>query len=136
LRRVAFLRGEGESNAMIPADFSRVNDRTIQAKQQLLDRLDELEIGASEADLFNIARQRTSIQADLDMQKILQQRLLAASVTVTPLSPAEQANLNTLAALVEQAIVTDSIVAANLALVTQIAASAKGIGAILQDHTS
>lgn len=120
---------------MIAADFSKVNDRTIQAKQQLLDRLDELEIGASEADLFTIARQRTSIQADLDLQKILQQRLLAASVAVTPLSPAEQTKLNTLAALVDQAILTDSIVTANLALVTQIAASAKGIGAILQDHT-
>jgi len=130
------MRGQNEGNAVSPAGFSSINDRTIQAKRQLLDRLDELEIGASEADLFNIARQRTSLQEDLDMQQILRQRLLAASVTVTPLSPTEQTQLATRAALVDKAIADDSIVTADLQLVSQIAASAKGIGNILHNHTT
>ena len=121
---------------MSVADFSRVNDQAIKAKQQLLDRLDALEIGATQPDMFTIAAQRASIQQDLNMQLILQQRLAAASVTVTELDPGVQAQLTTLSQLVDQAIVSDSIVSADLALVTQIAASAKGIGNILQGNTS
>ena len=121
---------------MTAADFSRVNDQSINAKQQLLDRLDELEIGASESDRFNIAQQRADIQTDMDLEKMIQARLAAAAVVVTPLDPTELAQLNTRAKLVNDAIVSNSIVNADLTLVTQLAAAAKGIGSILQGHTS
>ena len=124
------------SDDMNPAGFARVNDRAIEAKQKLIDRLDVLRIGAGEADLFNINKQRASLKADLDMQKIIQQRLAAATVTVTPLDPATLAGLNQRAQLLDDAIVHDTIVNADLTFVTQLAAAAKGIGNILDGKTS
>ena len=117
-------------------DLANINSRTIEGKQQLLSRLDELSIGASQSDTFTIERLKAEVQQDLNLQRLIAQRLAAAAVTVRPLDSAETQQLNTLAQLVDQAIRADDIANADLALVSQLAAAAKGIGNILDRHVS
>lgn len=121
---------------MTPAALSQVNDMCINAKKQLLDRLDDLEAGASESDRFNIAQQRAEITAELHRAQIIQIRLAAANVVVAPFDPVELQQLNVRANLLDNAIISNTILTADLTLVTQLAASAKGIGDIVNRHTS
>ena len=121
---------------MTVAEANAVNDRAIEAKQALLARLDVLSIGASEADSFNIVRQRDAVTADLHIQQILQVRLTAASVVVTPLTEEERVHLDQRARLLNDAIISNSIAEADLTFVTQLTAAARGIGNLLDKHTS
>lgn len=117
-------------------ELAGINDRTIEGKRQLLARLDELGIGASESDSFTISRRKAEVQEDLDLQLVIKTRLTTAGVVVRPLDAAVTTRLSTLAGLVDDAIIRDSIINADLATVTQLAAAAKGIGDILNQHTT
>ncbi len=111
------------------------NSKSIDALNGTVSSLTDLSAGAPLSQIGALNAQIIRAHADITHLQIVDAHLQAATVLVTPLSAAETATLDQLAAKLDQQIQNDATINDALSIAKDVIDAAEQIGSIASGHT-
>jgi hypothetical protein len=117
------------------ADGIKANEDAIKALEESIQRLTQLRKGQSRDDRKRINNRISAARAEIIEIGIINEHLRAAGTVIAPMNPDVERRLLVLSERLDDAILRDSLLTANLETVLDVIKAAEDVSAIIDDHS-